>query len=241
MNDAELKLLIENREFHHVFQPIRNLSDRSVFGYEFLIRTSKFENPEALFTYAKNKNMLIDLDIAAIFNAYITFESYQQEFMNARLFINIYPSTLTDPDFLNVLESLQSLKAISHVKNEHVVFEINGSEDIPDFSALKKVVALLKQNNYLVALDNVGEGRSSLRASLELEPHFVKLDRYFSKDLANSEKKQKLIKSLLGFFDGKTTTLVVEGFEEGCDVAAAKEIGVQLGQGYLLGRPKLSP
>jgi EAL domain-containing protein (putative c-di-GMP-specific phosphodiesterase class I) len=79
---------------------------------------------------------------------------------------------------------------------------------------------------------------STLRSIIELEPHFAKMDRYFGIDLEKSIQKQKLIQRLIEFC-GSDITLVLEGLEYQSDLDIAKELGVHIGQGYLLGRPSL--
>jgi EAL domain-containing protein (putative c-di-GMP-specific phosphodiesterase class I) len=73
---------------------------------------------------------------------------------------------------------------------------------------------------------------------LELEPDFIKLDRLFSLDLSKSTSKQKMI-SLFVEYCKNNTKLILEGIETPEDLAIAKCLGVDIGQGYVLDMPKL--
>lgn len=100
-----------------------------------------------------------------------------------------------------------------------------------------KVVHLLKDKGYAIAIDDFGKGESSLQTVIELEPDFVKLDRYYAVKLSASIKKQNEIQMLLKLCQQKNMKLILEGIEEPTDLAMAKLLGVHLGQGYLLGEP----
>src|SRR5690606_28936871 len=114
---------------------------------------------------------------------------------------------------------------------------INESEKISDIDLLRKAIRFLRTNGFSVALDDLGKGEFSIQTVMELEPDFVKLDRYYSIDLSNSIEKQNEIQMILDVCQQKNIYLVLEGIEEPKDLAMAKKLGVHLGQGYLLGRP----
>lgn len=234
MENATLDKLISGSDFYHVVQPIMNLSKNNVHGYEVLLRSEQFQNPELLFKYAKDQNKLFDLDMKAIYKAFITFKKETSDLENAYLFINIFPSTLIDPAFNH---NLQRIKFALKIKPNSIVFEINETEKISDFPAMKEAILDMREQGFLIALDDIGKGESNLQSIIELGPDIAKIDRYFAKDLSNSPKKQKVIKLILQFFGGDTT-VILEGFECEADLLIAKELGVTFGQGFFLGRPK---
>ena len=65
------------------------------------------------------------------------------------------------------------------------------------------------------------------------------MDRYIAKDLHLSKKKQGLISSIIHFCDDFKSQLILEGVETEKEAAAAKDLGVSIAQGYLLGKPAL--
>ncbi|MCC3359628.1 EAL domain-containing protein [Bacillus sp. REN16] len=122
--------------------------------------------------------------------------------------------------------------------SQQVIFEISEMEAITDFSNLKKNIAELKSEGIKFAIDDVGKGNSNLRSIIELDPDFVKLDKYFSNNLYSEPKKQELIKTILHYTNNHNINLVLEGLETEMDLAISKAIGVKYGQGFILGRPK---
>lgn len=228
VNGLLLEEIVQKKKFHHVFQPLYDLNNWKIFGYEALLRCKYFQNPENLFHLAMEKNRLYDLDSSSIYHALKSVNA-----KNLLLFVNIYPSTMTHPSFPDFLEKLKRIRC----SNRNLVFEINEAEKIMDMESLRKATHFLKDKGYAIALDDFGKGESSLRTLIKLEPDFVKLDKYFSVDLSVSTKKQEMIKMLLDFCKDKHMKLVLEGIEEPPDLAMAKALGVHLGQGFVLGKP----
>lgn len=223
-----LEDIIRKKMFHHVFQPLYILEYWGVFGYEALLRCTVFQNPESLFRLAVEKNRLYDLDCCSIYHALTSVNV-----RNRRFFVNVYPSTMVHPSFPNFLEKLNSIC----IANQSIVFEINEAEKIWDMGLLRKAVHFLKDKGYAIALDDFGKGESSLKTVIELDPDFVKLDRYFAVNLSASNEKQKEIQMLLKLCEQKNMKLILEGIEDPMDLAMAKVLGVPLGQGHLLGKP----
>ncbi|MBS7749922.1 EAL domain-containing protein, partial [Vibrio cholerae] len=71
-----------------------------------------------------------------------------------------------------------------------------------------------------------------------ITPSYLKLDRYFSNNLAFSTEKQKLVHLLMDFADEKMK-IILEGIEEETDLAMTKALKVPFGQGFLLGKPEM--
>ncbi|MGY0694728.1 EAL domain-containing protein [Virgibacillus sp. FSP13] len=234
MGSTNLALPEKETDFYHVIQPIMDLSDAKVYGYEVLLRSEQFPNPEFLFNYAKEQDQLFDLDMKSIHKALTTFNKEAAHLEGLHLFINIFPSTLISPDFHY---QLQQLKSEVNISPDSIVFEINEAEKMPDLAVLNRAIMELKRQGFVIAIDDIGKGESSLKTVLELEPNIAKIDRYFTRDLATSPKKQKFIKLMLQLFGGEIT-IVLEGFECKEDLLTAKAMGVPFGQGFYLGKPK---
>ncbi|MEC1771977.1 EAL domain-containing protein [Schinkia azotoformans] len=230
-----LNNLIDQNQFEHYFQPIYNLNDNSSIGGEFLLRTN-MGSPDFIFSEAKKTNRLYDLDTKSIHKALTSSHFINSRFMKKelKLFINVFPSTLinkTFPTFLNDIftkfkESCQ-----------HIIFEINETDTF-DLNLLFERVKLLKEYGFSIALDDVGKGWPSMQSIIEFEPNYIKLDRYFSKNLEKSVNKQDMIKSVLSYCDNTNVNLVLEGIENEESLHTARDIGVRMAQGYYLGMPE---
>ncbi|GIN62685.1 hypothetical protein J27TS8_26780 [Robertmurraya siralis] len=227
------QLSLHNLKIKHYIQPIIDLSNNHIIGYEFLLRSENINNPELLFKKASQTNQLFELDMKSIFQAIETINSHFTYFENMLLFINVFPTTLMESNFLQGLLNIISKTVI---KANSIVLEINESAKGMNIAKLKETVTIYKKHGFTIALDDVGKGDSTVMALLEVEPAIAKIDKYFSIDLATSVKKQEIIKLLLQFLK-RDTTVILEGVETIEDLMMAKSLGVPYGQGYYLGKP----
>ncbi len=99
----------------------------------------------------------------------------------------------------------------------------------------------LRSQGLRFALDDFGDGRSSLRLWAELRPEFVKIDKYFIHDLPDQAVKVQTLKGLTRFAETFGTVLVAEGIETDAELQIVRDLGIELGQGYFLGRPAPVP
>jgi EAL domain-containing protein (putative c-di-GMP-specific phosphodiesterase class I) len=223
---------IDDQFFHH-YQPIYDIQRWEVFGYESLFRTGNSSSPEEAFNNAKIKKMLYELDSRSIHKASLSYAQAGYLTKYNHLFLNVFPSTLTNPLFPTFVNKIINENGFSC---QQIILEINEGE-IAELDIIKNVIIYLKNLGIAIAIDDFGKGNSSIKSLIELSPDFVKLDRYFMDDL--TEKKLDMIQYLLHFCKKHNSNLIIEGIEEKASLALLKSIGVQYAQGYLLGRPSI--
>lgn len=227
---------IKEEPFYHAFQPIYNIKSWKRIGYEVLLRSDLYKNPEDVFKEAKKENQLFELDSSSIQKAISTYSRLMTETQqDDRLFLNIYPSTILNQNFLSFINHLYTA---FNLDNLRIVFEISESELIDTFDMFKERLFILKEMGCLIAIDDIGRGYSNFKAIIELEPDFLKLDRYFTKDLRSNKQKQSTISFFLDYCNQFNSNLIIEGIETEIDLAVVKTLGIAMAQGYLLGRPE---
>lgn len=210
----------------HWFQPIYNLKNNNVIGHEALLRdTSPLKvSPANIFIEADKNGHRNILDLISVKKA---LETFTGEFN--QLFINIFPSTILERDFLSWWDA--------HVPPfTPIVLELLENEPVRNWEELKTVTEQLRARGVKIAVDDMGEGYSFFQQWIELNPDFIKLDRYFVKDLSMNSRKQKTLRSLLDLF-ADTTKVIIEGVETEEELYAVEQLGISYAQGYLLGMP----
>ncbi len=228
---------VSKQEMDHVYQPMWNLGNWKVFGFEALLRfpDGSYEGSiEDVFRRARENGFLFELDTLSISKAINSFPIHLLE--DEFLFVNLYPSTLLHEKFEDFLCTL--LDRYPKVKRK-IVFELNETQDedyVWDIPELKEKVSMLREYGFLVALDDIGKGAATLQKIIEFSPNFIKLDRYFANELYLSKEKQDMISLLVQYSDDKMG-LILEGIEKDVDLAQAKLLNVPFAQGYLLGTP----
>ncbi|MDQ0160922.1 EAL domain-containing protein [Alkalibacillus salilacus] len=235
MERDTLAKVIDHELVYHHFQPIYNLTSNEPIGYEALLRTDLFGHPELLFDAAHEIGRLHELDRLSIKQAIKAYSSDQYFEPGQTLLINVLPSTMMDSSFAFWIRDLLDFY---HVKPHQVVIEINEQEPSFNYNVLRDYVSILKTYGFNIALDDVGKGSASLQAMIELEPHIVKMDRYFSRDLPDSFHRQALLNAFVAYAEETTITLILEGVETLPELSKAQELNVTYAQGFYLCRPQ---
>ena len=226
-----LVTLRHGENYQVVKQPIFNLQDSSEAGYEFLSRVAikGFEMPDDFFRICLENNILTLVDYQCLKNC-VSSSSFIPR--NTRFHINIFPSTVIDIPIKNLLECFP----LDRPKGTYCI-EISEQQIIGDPSYLVEQVRAIKQAGILVAIDDVGFGRSYLESLILLEPDIVKVDKRWVHGIAKNVGTTRSLKRLLKVTDALGAEVVAEGIEQQEDLDLLRTMGVKYGQGYLLGRP----
>lgn len=239
--EGPLERVLRQQCLYPVFQPIVNLSDASVYAHEALIRGPQgtpLHTPDALLRAAAQEDLGCEFEFACVVAAMETWGHLKAP---GRLFVNISASALTQllrergtQDLLRWLHSVQVLSRM-------VVLEITEHERVEDMDHLAEVVRQVRSVGMALALDDFGDGRSSLRLWSQLKPEIVKIDKYFTKNISENSDKLKTIQALQQIATVFGSELVAEGIETAEDLRVLRDLGITYGQGYFLGHPDRQP
>jgi len=220
------------------FQPIFSFFNQTVFGVEALARGVKNEkiiSPLELFKRAEENNVILELDRCCRDKALQAFaHQILPKYPNMFLFVNLNPQIITErKDFGQATDFfVQELG----LKSNQIVLEI--CEDRTDNQKLLlQYVQHYQKNNYLIALDDVGNAYSNFNRLLLLTPHIYKIDRELVKDVSKSWIKNKMVSSLCYLSREIGALVVAEGVETQEDALELLEFGIDLLQGYYFARP----
>jgi EAL domain-containing protein (putative c-di-GMP-specific phosphodiesterase class I) len=218
-----IESLIRRRAFAPVFQPIVDLESGAVQGHEALTRFADGERPERRFADADAVGLGIDLELACL----------EAAVSEARLLAGGWVSLNVSPDLVLAPDRLSSVIAAAPGA---VVLEITEHLPVNDYGQLRDAIGTL-EGDVRVAIDDAGAGYSSFRHIVELTPQFVKLDIGLVRGIDHDPVRQALV-SGMDFFALKTgCQLIAEGVETESEREVLRSLSVELGQGFLLGRP----
>jgi len=233
--------LMRNSGLYPVFQPIVSLGDGAIFSHEALIRgpqNTSFHAPDALLMAAAHENLNFEFEN---FCVTVALARWGQLHESGRLFVNISAEVLVQVLKHCGRDALMALISGFGVLPRMLVLEITEYERVADMDYLASVVSEIRSAGVSLALDDFGDGRSSLRLWSQLKPEFVKIDKYFTKDISQHADKLKTIQALQQIAAIFDTALVAEGIETEDDMRVLRDLGIAYGQGYFLGRPALMP
>jgi len=118
-----------------------------------------------------------------------------------------------------------------------IVIEITERYAITDFKALVKNINYLKEEGFLISIDDVGVGYSSLHTLAELKPDFLKYDMILVRDMHKDLIKQRLLEMVLNFGKSVNTPVIAEGVEKKEEYETLLSLGVKYAQGFYLSKP----
>ena len=236
-----LERLLEDAALYPVFQPILNLSKPGIYAHEALIRGPQgtaLHSPDALLRAAAEEHLLFEFEFAAVSAA---LKAWGKIKAPGLLFVNISATALMQ--LCNTLGAEELLKQIvqAGVLPRELVLEITEHERIQDMDLLSHTLSSLRGKGIGLALDDFGDGHSSLRLWSQLKPDIVKIDRYFIKDVSSQGDKVKTIQALQQIATIFGSQLVAEGIETADDLRVLRDMGLAFGQGYFLGYPERAP
>lgn len=236
---SALEHILSARTLSSLFQPIFRLSDRTLHGYEALSRgpaNSPLHTPIALFNAARNTGHIGDLERACRTSAC---EQFQRLRLGGKLFLNVSPEALQDPRHRSG-RTLSLLKTLN-IPAERIVIELTEHAPAGDLVGLRDALEYYRDMGFLIALDDLGAGYSSLKLWSELRPDYVKIDRHFIDGIHLDCVKRQFVVSILQMAKASRAHVIAEGVEQPEELEALRALGVELVQGYLLGRPASMP
>lgn len=235
----ELEYIIQEKQIQTLFQPIFDLNNNRVFGYEALSRgpdTSSLHMPEELFGAAREHHQLFALECVC---REVAIEKFSQMDTEERLFLNVEPITLMDPAFRKgaTMKILQQ----TGLPPSRVVIELTEHTQVWDMDGLKRAVTHYRDMGFAIALDDLSSGYSNLQLMAELRPEYLKLDIYFTRKLADDRVAREFARAIAGLAGHIGCDVIAEGIESMDVLREVNNLGLNFAQGYLLGRPSINP
>jgi EAL domain-containing protein (putative c-di-GMP-specific phosphodiesterase class I) len=231
-----LDVLLEPGALRAEFQPVYHVAGRvaPVHYMEGLLRGPRgtnVERPEVLFSYARRKRAEAEVDRASL----RTVLHEARALGESAVGVNIHAATIAvDFDFLDFLAGVLRETGIPA---QRLVLEIVEHGHVWDRRALHANLEGLRRAGVRLALDDFGIGEANYLAVLECRPDYLKVDRYFVHGCHGDARRQAVLDSLAALAECVGSRVVAEGVEDPADLERVRGAGIELAQGFLLGRP----
>jgi EAL domain-containing protein (putative c-di-GMP-specific phosphodiesterase class I) len=235
-----LDALIAAEQVVTLYQPICDLRDLTVLGHEVFTRGpagGPFEDPDRLFALAERTGRLVPLERLCRRGALGSVHSHLAP--DAKLFLNTSARTLRDPE----IAGAGFVRRIDQQGLPHgnVVLEITERAALEERKIYREVLRDLKRQAFLIAIDDMGAGHSSLQSLVDIEPDYLKFDVALVRNIDRSRIKRSLLETLVELAEKIGARVIAEGIEAESEYRTLREMGVQLGQGHFLAPPVVVP
>ena len=209
------------------YQPIVSWSERRAYGYEALVRSAEpsLPHPGALFGAAEKLGRAQDLSRA------IRRKCVEPKLDDGiHLFVNLHADDLLDDQLFETQGSFAAMAS-------RIVLEITERAQLEGVKDVGARIEQLRSLGFRIAVDDIGAGYSGLNSFALLKPDIVKLDMTLVRDIHLDPVKCRLAGAVVNLCRDMGIMVVAEGVENADERDRLLELGCDLFQGYLFGRP----
>ena len=118
-----------------------------------------------------------------------------------------------------------------------LIFELTENEEITDYDHLESIFRVYRSNSFQTALDDFGTGHSGLSLLARSRPDVVKIDMSLIRGINGDGRRHAVVSGIVGICRTLSTKVVSEGVETFAELAALRDIGIDLFQGFLFAKP----
>jgi diguanylate cyclase (GGDEF)-like protein len=217
------------------FQPILDLQTNRAVAFEVLSRLSLDGEHLAaarFIEYAEKAGVIHRLDIMVMEKALRT--AAEMKF-GGHIFLNLSPRALALSDFL---KTLKQTVADCGVRPEQIVFEITERDTVKNIVVLERLVGELKLEGFKLAIDDFGSGFSSFQYLRRFPVDFLKIEGDFVANILENQKDRAFVETIWKLASDLGIRVIAEHVETVEVLDELRGMGVEMAQGYYIGRPE---
>jgi EAL domain-containing protein (putative c-di-GMP-specific phosphodiesterase class I) len=222
-------------EFKMAFQPIVDVANHRVWGYEALVRGVNGESAYSILNQVSD-DLRYRFDQAARVMAIETAgRLFTQK--DLRLSINFMPNAVYEPSAC-IQKSLAAAKRAGF-PHQNLMFEFTENERMEDPAHVQRIVEAYRKLGFWTALDDFGAGYAGLGLLSKLQPDLIKIDMELLRDIHLSRAKQAIVAGIVGIGRALDIFVLAEGVENDQELTVLRAAGISLFQGYHFAKPAL--
>jgi EAL domain-containing protein (putative c-di-GMP-specific phosphodiesterase class I) len=238
---VDLRGALERDELLLFYQPIYDMYDGRLKGFEALVRwshpTRGLIAPERFIPLAEESGLIVPIGRWVLQQALRQIATWDRRHAGARdvsIAVNVSTVQLTAPSLLgDVRRELE----LSGVAPSRVVLEITEGSLAKDADRTIELLTQLRELGLRIAIDDFGTGYASLSHLQRLPVDILKVDKSFVSALSDGGRSRELLQAILGVGEALSLAVVAEGIEAQSQMTTLQEMGCAMAQGFLVGKP----
>ncbi len=235
---SELQGALDNNDFYLVYQPLINLSDNSVRGFEALMRWNHPEkgaiSPGTFIPLAEQNGMIVEMGRWVLRQATTKLKAWQdnaESYLNLTMSVNLSARQLEDVTEMN---RLVAIVEESGINKKNLVLELTETAMVADAAQISNQLAALRNMGIKIAIDDFGAGNQGFGNLKDMPFDSVKIDKKYIDDIAEDPA---LVTTIMEFTQAMGGYAVAEGIETPEQIDVLTALGCDVGQGFYLARP----
>ncbi len=237
-----LRTAIDEDGFELRFQPINDIESGQTTHHEVLIRLrgddGKIISPDAFLPSAVRFGLMTEIDFWMIRNAAMAYAKFSEPNRVLKLSINLSANAFENDDLTDFVKNTFEENGVVPTD---IILEITESLAVRRPAHVERQIAVLRELGCQFALDDFGTGYSSFSYLQKLKFDYIKIDGSFVRDLMNNPVDQKMIKLIAEIGKEAGMRTIAEYVQNARSLERLGELGVDMAQGYFVGRPTRLP
>ncbi|MBX2824861.1 MAG: EAL domain-containing protein [Gammaproteobacteria bacterium] len=238
--EAELQQALARDELYLVYQPLVNLTNGKLIGFETLVRwqSARFGlvSPAQFIPIAERSQLIVPLGRWIFEQAVRQLKDWREKgHTEITISVNFSAIQLRAKEFV---EDVSAVLERHDVPASAVTIEITESIIIEDVTAAIEIIERLQSIGLRIALDDFGTGYSSLSYLKNMPINLVKIDRSFFSDFPHNKRDTSIVSAIISLAHSLGLNVVAEGVETEDQLAAIKQMQCDIVQGYVFAQPQ---
>jgi diguanylate cyclase (GGDEF)-like protein len=234
----DLRVAIERDQLVLHYQPKIDLATGTIAGAEALVRwdhpTLGLLQPAEFLGLMEQSGLIGPLGITVLDKALAQLARWRDEGHDVTVAVNLSPSNFRDA---SLPDRIEAGLARYRLAPNWLSLEITEECLMADVEESRRVLNRLRALGVELSIDDYGTGFSCLAYLRDLPVSELKLDRTFLANVPGDDRSVAIIKSTFDLAHALGLRIVAEGIETGETLRLVTELGCDVAQGFLLGRP----
>jgi len=242
--EADMRNAIEHGEFRMHYQPIMNLNDNTIAGFEALIR---WEHPKRGLLYpmdfiplAEETGMIIPIGEWIILESCKQLKKWQEIYRadpSLKMSMNVSGKQFSQPAFI---DKIKNAVDEAQIDASSLSLEITESIIMDDPDSAIIMLGKLREMGIHIHIDDFGTGYSSLSYIDRFPVNALKIDRSFINKMNGSSESLEIIRAIVALAANLKIDVIAEGLELADQITKIKDMNCHYGQGFFFAKPMSS-
>jgi diguanylate cyclase (GGDEF)-like protein len=234
--EVEFRAALSRGEFELHYQPIVNLAQHRIVGFEALVRwrhpVRGMVSPGEFIPFAEETGLIVPLGEWVVRQACRQASTWPGDL---KIAVNVSPIQIKNPNMASVV---MNAVAAAGIPADRLELEVTESALLQEDPATLATLLRLKDFGVGFSMDDFGTGYSSLKCLHSFPFDKIKLDQSFIRDLPGRADGLAIVRAVIGLGRSLKMTITAEGVETSAQLDLLRAEGCGEVQGYFLGRPK---
>jgi diguanylate cyclase (GGDEF)-like protein len=236
--EVELSAAVAEQQLFLQYQPIFDIREHRAIGVEALVRWQHPERgvlaPGAFIPLAEESGMIVPIGRWVLRQACRQAADWQRRGIRLGISVNVSAFQLGRASFTDDVRSALADSGLDPLLLTLEVTETTVMRDVAGACARLEEIRALGAH---VAIDDFGTGYASLSNLQRMPVDVLKVDRSFVAALDEGGHSRELLEAILGVGHALSLAVVAEGIEISSQMTTLEEMGCEMAQGFLMGRP----